>query len=56
MINQNESYAKSRTSEAYGQNSNEMLIFQKDIRKDHFSIAKAMKISLPNLDDIDFRS
>jgi hypothetical protein len=42
MIDQNESYAKSRTSEVNGQNSNEMLIFQKDmVIFGHFSQYKA---------------
>ena len=49
-------YIKSRTSEANGRNSNKMLIFQKDIRKDDFGISKAMKVSLPNLNDKDFKS
>ena len=40
-------HIKSRTSEASRRNSKEMLIFQKD----DFSISKAMKKSLPNLND-----
>ena len=41
-----------------GWNSNEMLIFQKDIRKDDLGIGilKVMRISLPNSNYIDFRS
>ena len=35
-----------RTSEANGRNSNNMLIFQMDIRKDDLSISKVMKILL----------
>ena len=40
-----------------GWNSNEMLIFQKDIRKDDLGIGilKVMRISLSNLNYIDFR-
>ena len=45
-----------RTSEADGQNSNEMFILLTDIRKDDLGISKIMKISLPNLNDLDFRS
>ena len=39
----------SRASEANGRNSNEMLIFLKDIRNDDLGISKLIKISLPNL-------
>ena len=37
-------------------NSTEMLIYQNDIRKDDLGISKVMRISLTNLNDIDFRS
>ena len=46
----------SRTSEADGRNSNKMFILPTDIRKDYFGNSKIMKISLKNLNDMDFRS
>ena len=45
-----------RTSEGNGRSSNEMLIFQKDIRKDDLGISKVMHVSLLNLNDKDLRS
>ena len=45
-----------KTSEADGRNSNEMFILPTDIRKDDFGISKIMKISLPNVNDLDLRS
>jgi hypothetical protein len=49
-------WAGSRTAEPNGQNSNEMLIFQKGIMKDDLGISKVMKIALSNLNDMVFRS
>ena len=45
-----------RTSETIGRNSNEIFILPTDIRKDDLGISKIMKISLPNLNGMDFRS
>ena len=45
-----------RTSAADGRNSNEIFILPTDIRNDALGISKIMKISLPNLNDMDFRS
>ena len=45
-----------KTSEADGRNSNEMFILPTDIRKNDLGISKIMKISLPNLNGMDFRS
>ena len=49
-------YAKSRTSEADGRNSNEIFILPMDIRKADLGISKIMNISLLDLNDMNFRS
>ena len=39
-----------------GRNSNEMFIFPMGLLQYHLGISKPMKISLPNLNNMDFRS